>query len=542
LNINRLIRSNGLVMDALKEIASLNRMKLIVLFCGIIITSTINLIWPTILGELAQSLSIHEVRYELVVLISVLVIFKIGFQYLLSFQTNYLSKTFSIRLKKKFLNVLLESHQVEFDKFKKGDLIQRVFEELGLIQGKILIGSIYFIKDVLLIALIFVNILIISSNLFFSLLLIGVLIVLTNTFFGLRVKQTELHIQETGAAINGLFWESINGKKDIFIYKASRWINLKFDRLGVIARKHIKRSASLKAANEVVFDLLIVSFILCIVFVISIKSYSLNQIVTVVGYLGLLIWPLKEVILYIQSLYSLAPSIGRLNELLVLGSPMDYKLNSHYRTILGSTEPILSMENICFEYPESKKVVFKNFNFLVKKGIHLVSGRNGSGKTTLFELIARIYKVDSGMISFHLNQSDVDDSTIVRLVNQESFIFEDSLYANLLNSNSQENFVLPVLNLKSFIGIILPDIWEKLEVKIREGGKNLSGGERQLINIFRGLLSDPPLLIIDELTNNLPLEVYESILSHIQATRKEKITIISSHHNFKFEFTTTINI
>lgn len=69
-----------------------------------------------------------------------------------------------------------------------------------------------------------------------------------------------------------------------------------------------------------------------------------------------------------------------------------------------------------------------------------------------------------------------------------------------------------------------------LQKNVGENGKNLSGGEKQIISILRGVLKNPDILILDEITNNLPLKIYEGLLEKIISQRKDKITIITSHH------------
>ena len=172
-----------------------------------------------------------------------------------------------------------------------------------------------------------------------------------------------------------------------------------------------------------------------------------------------------------------------------------------------------------------KKCILEDINLtLPDTGFILIKGDNGAGKSTLLNLIGVLEKPTSGNIFYN--------NTNLTLLNEEklttfreeyiSFIFQDpNLFANF---TALENInITNKNNLNEVINFL--DIKDLLNKK----AKVLSGGEQQRIAIARAILKDSPVLLADEPTGALDLEMKTNLFSYLKKISKEKLVIIISH-------------
>mgnify|MGYP001489745221 FL=1 len=124
-------------------------------------------------------------------------------------------------------------------------------------------------------------------------------------------------------------------------------------------------------------------------------------------------------------------------------------------------------------------------------------------------------------------------------MNQFPFIFDGSLKYNVFPEN--EKATIPAY--PSFLNKILDKKEDGWQTVLSHNGKQLSGGERQLLTMARMMLHPRPVAILDEPTANLDADTVEIILEQIQTMAKERLVIIASHED-KFDTiaTTVLNL
>ncbi|MHA1441948.1 MAG: ABC transporter ATP-binding protein [Candidatus Heimdallarchaeota archaeon] len=195
----------------------------------------------------------------------------------------------------------------------------------------------------------------------------------------------------------------------------------------------------------------------------------------------------------------------------------------------------VSFENVSFAYVKDNYVL-KNITFDVNDGemIALV-GETGAGKTTLASmLLPRFYDVQKGSIK--VGGKDIREYTqeslrgAIRLIPQEPSLFSASVTDNIRYgkpdaTEEQIHEISKLIGADVFIEA-LPDGYNTL---VKEGGKQLSAGQRQMITIARTMLSDPKILILDEATSRL--DAYSESLVQL-AQRKlfeNRTTFVIAH-------------
>ncbi len=161
-------------------------------------------------------------------------------------------------------------------------------------------------------------------------------------------------------------------------------------------------------------------------------------------------------------------------------------------------------------------------------------GQSGCGKSTLAKLITGLYQLQSGNIRYGIyNQQDLSLECLrqqVVLVPQEAHFWSRSIIDNFSFSYPQISFeeivkACQIAGADEFISK-LPD---KYQTVLGEFGANLSGGQRQRLAIARAIVTDPPILILDESTGALDPVSESRILDKLLYNRQGKTTIMISH-------------
>lgn len=224
---------------------------------------------------------------------------------------------------------------------------------------------------------------------------------------------------------------------------------------------------------------------------------------------------------------SVLPAISRIKELYNLQIVDGENKN------LFISEGIIEFKNVCFNY-EGKPKILENFNQKFIPGVNYLVGDNGSGKTTIFRLICKLYLPDEGIITIdnqNINQISLDSlASEIGIVFSDSYLFEDTIYNNIIlnNSNTTKLDVINVskkVKLHEFI-MSLPNGYNTM---INEEGINFSAGEKQKIALARVLLKNPKILLLDEITHSVDKISKTEIMKCILSMKEDKTIIIISH-------------
>ena len=195
----------------------------------------------------------------------------------------------------------------------------------------------------------------------------------------------------------------------------------------------------------------------------------------------------------------------------------------------------ISIENVTFAYDESKDNAIDGITMHVKAGEHVaLVGPSGGGKTTLASLIARFWDVKSG--SIRLGDADVKDIDAKELMNQVSYVFQDSklLKMSILENvrmgrpDAGDDEVMKALQAAQCMDIIekFPD---GVNTVIGSKGIYVSGGEAQRLSIARAFLKNAPVLILDEATAFADPDNERLVQKAFENLAKDKTVIMIAH-------------
>lgn len=200
----------------------------------------------------------------------------------------------------------------------------------------------------------------------------------------------------------------------------------------------------------------------------------------------------------------------------------------------------IEIENLNFSYPDTMVKVLHNIHLrLPEKGLVLVKGISGSGKSTLLKILAGSLNVDEGMLTVNGHDNAWSEQWLrdnTSYMNQFPFIFDGSLRYNVFLDKETETY-------PEFLNKILKKKEEGWNTQLSHNGKQLSGGEKQLITLARMMLHPRPVAILDEPTANLDATTASIILEQIEKMAADRLVIVASHED-KFDAiaNTTLNL
>ncbi len=193
-----------------------------------------------------------------------------------------------------------------------------------------------------------------------------------------------------------------------------------------------------------------------------------------------------------------------------------------------------SIKDLSFAYPNSPVKVLHDISLdFPQKGLVLVKGISGSGKSTLLKICSGSLFGFEGNLTVNNQPNDWTTQWLKEnssYMNQFPFIFDGSIRYNVfLNENSFETKDYP-----PFLDKILAKKPEGWNTELSHNGKQLSGGERQLITLARLVLYPKPIAILDEPTANLDSETIDIIIPEIIKLAEKSLVILASHES-KFD-------
>ena len=197
----------------------------------------------------------------------------------------------------------------------------------------------------------------------------------------------------------------------------------------------------------------------------------------------------------------------------------------------------LRFENVGFTYKNAKQAAVEGLTFDVKRGETIAFvGPSGSGKSTLVKLLVGLYTPTEGMIYYdEIPARDIRYNRMRKqlgFVTQETQLFSGSIRDNMLfvKPDATDSDIYKSLERASALQLVTGS-GKGLDTILGEGGKKVSGGEKQRLAIARALLRNPRILIFDEATSALDSITEEEITQTVNeiSAADQQITMMIAH-------------
>ncbi|MBD2778094.1 peptidase domain-containing ABC transporter [Iningainema tapete] len=262
------------------------------------------------------------------------------------------------------------------------------------------------------------------------------------------------------------------------------------------------------------------------------QQLSIGQLIAFNSLNGNILIVVSTLLGFVDQFTRAKAATGRLTEVIDSTREAQDDVKKPFAEIPGDADIICS--NLNFYHP-GRVDLLKDFSLTIPggKAIALI-GKSGCGKSTLAKLIAGLYQPQSGNIRINCyNLPDLSLSCIrqqVVLIPQDAHFWSRSIIDNLRLGYENITFAqivqaCQIADADDFISK-LPN---KYQTVLGEFGANLSGGQKQRLAIARGIVTDPPILILDESTAALDPVSEAQILERLLSHRQGKTTILISH-------------
>lgn len=535
---------NARIRDLLKTLISRKKEFTLIFLFGIF-SSVINLTQPELLSRMVQH-GIRGITNPNFILFLLAIVFSTFFSTL---QYYYLQKVGELTVsqtRKKLTSHLMNLHISEYDQRNIGDFISRVGDDAGKLRIGIIqlivsmtsslflsIGSILllFFKDIMLSFLT----LIIITTVFF------IVLMMSNT-----IQKASFEVQKHSSKLLSLLTRDLLGIRTIRATNETEseinQNNLTIDKITELGIKLSKVQALLTPISNLGLQISIMAVVGIGMYRVSIGLMSISDLTGFLLLLYMAIGPLGQIFTSFSGVSEALGALNRIEEILNLPteSQHDIILKNNKQNL---SEATIIFENVSFSYKHNFSLandelvdyVLKSVSFKIFKGEHVaIVGPSGAGKSTILQILERFYDIDKGNV--FLNGYNIKNINRLEMRNQFSYVEQNApllagtLLDNLKFGNSAVTNEECLRILKTVgLGYLVEKSSLGLELIIGENGVGVSGGEKQRIALARAILSDKPILLLDELTSNLD-SISERQMKEVIKEIKHKKTIISVAH------------
>ena len=311
--------------------------------------------------------------------------------------------------------------------------------------------------------------------------------------------------------LNGYVEEMISGQKTTKAYSVENRVAEKFETLNKAAVDAYTEAESIGTITgpSVNFvnnlSLTLISVIGALMYMWGYRGITAGDISSFVLYSRKFSGPINEVANIIGDLQSAMAAADRVFRLLDEPSEAPDAENA---VVLSNVKGNVEISNLNFGYVPERQIIF-DMNIKAKEGqVVAIVGHTGAGKTTIVNLLMRFYDQYTGKIC--IDGQDISMATrdslrqAFSMVLQDTWLFTGTIYENVAYGRegvTREDVerVCKEAMIHSFI-THLPQGYDTM---LEDGAINISKGQRQLLTIARAMLSEAPILILDEATSNV---------------------------------------
>lgn len=420
-----------------------------------------------------------------------------------------------------------------FHNHQRGDLLSRLTSDLDAVAETIGEGVPGLVSAIIGIIGATTIMIWISPILGASIIAIIFLGIVCLTYLSKRARRVYLKNQEALGAFNSGIEEIVVGKPIIQAFGLETTTTDQVTTLNEALFKSMRSAAFtshlveplVKFLNQITYCLVAIQGGLMVLR----GSISIGDIQAFFLYVGQVSDPLSRSSYIITKFQETSAALGRIYEVIDMPSEIDTGKQS-----LTDGNGTITFEHVDFGYTPSN-VFMKDINIHIPSGSMVaIVGPTGAGKSTLVNLIMRFYDVIHGRIT--IDGVDIRDLSreslhhTVGMVLQDAWIFTGTIADNISyskpNATREEIEYVAKLAMADHFIRTLPNGYDTI---LKQGGDDLSQGQRQLITIARAFLADPSILILDEATANVDTRTEVEVQKAMNTLLKGRTSIVIAH-------------
>ena len=510
----------------------------IVLLCSLTVLSTLfSLGFAYLIGYLINSATAGNGKNML--LFAVLLLILLLGRIIVNICNNYLSERGRAKivtdLRSKTFSKILRSDYAKIEKYHSGELLTRLTSDVQ----EVAVDTIGLMPTLTSMAVQCVGavVALLTIDPWFTLvfLVAGCVFGGLVTLFRKHVKKYQKELLEIDGETRSFMQEGISSLLTVKAYGAENKTGKKADGfLSAYFKKRMQRNA-LRSTMSGFFSLLsnfglIFAVIWCSVSIFQNRTDDYGSVLSVVLLLQQLQQPLTSFTSVLPVFYSRLVSCERLAEISELPSEETDLVET--KELYENSTGIL-LKDVTFAYDRDE--VLKEANIFLPKGeIICVTGSSGSGKSTLFRLLMNVYRPISGEISIKNEEMEIPltakERGLFAYVPQGNFLFSGTIYENLtfFSRNDQPSEATLKKALEISCAEFVYDLPQGLQTELCERGAGLSEGQLQRLALARALISERPVLLLDESTSALDGETERKVLENLKGLN-DKTCLIVTH-------------
>ena len=269
-----------------------------------------------------------------------------------------------------------------------------------------------------------------------------------------------------------------------------------------------------------------------------------GEVVALVNYMSQILVELIKLANLIVQVTKAVACGNRIADVLSIPS----KLPEKNPKLIGARDgaPEVEFDHVCMTYEGAADETLTDISFTVQKGQTIgIIGGTGSGKSSLVNLIPRFYDATKGTIRIQGN--DINDYDAVQLrdkigvVMQKAVLFAGTIADNLRwgKNDATEEEMWKALDIAQATEVVKGKEGG-LDYMIEQGGKNLSGGQKQSLTIARAVVKDPDILILDDSASALDFATDASLRAALKGMHGDKTIFIVSQRTSSIQFADNI--
>jgi ATP-binding cassette, subfamily B, bacterial len=516
--------------------------KLIVqLMLGMLLGSLLQLILPFLTQSVIDTgVNTSNLPFVYIVLFAQLALFagRLGVDFIRSWILYHISSRINISILTDFLIKLMKLPVSYFDSKKTGDIMQRMNDH-SRIQNFLTGTSLSTLFSLFNLVIFSVVLAMYNTGIFAVFAGASVLYILWIFIFLKKRKTLDYKQFDIAAAEQSKTMEIVQGMQEIKLHgceKPKRW---QWERLqartfrigmkGLALNQWQQTGAFFINEGKNIF----ITFLAAKAVINHEAGMTLGGMLAIQYIIGQLNGPIEQMISFVQNWQLAKISLDRLNE--IHGLTDEEPANKLLSTVLP-TDKTIELTNVSFTYPGAgNEAVLKNINLIIPNGkTTAIVGTSGSGKTTLLKLLLKFYAPQKGNVK--VGGNDVENLShrtwrkAIGVVMQESFIFNDSIAANIAVDGES----IDITKLKQ--AAITANILEFIEslplgfnTKIGAEGVGVSAGQKQRILIARAVYKNPDYIFFDEATNSLDANNETVIMKNLGEFFHNRTVIVVAH-------------
>lgn len=508
-----------------KQFLKNNRFNFFMTIIALLLCSAMNISMAFMLQFFIEAVEFDssEILYKgFVVGIAYVIIYSLFSFLQRNYKNTYMYKALS-QFKDDIFEKMLDKSITQFEKGASAKFISAFSNDLASIEINYLGGTLNLILTIMLFIGAAITSLFIEWRLALPILVVSIVCIMTSLRYGEKLVTKEKETSEENMGFVAQVKDLLNGFIVIKSFKAEKEV------LNIFKQKNIQLEESKQGRRVTsdtvtiysdIFSIIVNIMILGLGFFFAFKGMmSIGKVIAFIQLGNFILAPVKNLAPLISNRKAAIKLIERLSD------EIEKNEERPEGTYLQGFTKDIELNNVNFAYSEDKTVLHQlNLRFEKGKSYAIVGG-SGSGKSTLLKLLLGYisnYEGDVLIDGIQLKAIDLDSLyDNISIIQQDVFLFDSSIKNNItLFRQFDENKVTRAIEQAGLASLITS---KGDAYSCGEGGKNLSGGEKQRVSIARCLVRETPILLMDEATaaldNNTALMVESKIMEIDNLTR-----------------------